>query len=162
MSETAIWTITPSQLMNIRIFLQSALIAAIILFFNYALRWLLDVKSPLLLLPLILPLAWSTWNWLVVNQTKYILTSERLKTQTGVFTIVTNNLELYRVKDHRIEQPWYLRLFGLGNILLVTSDKSTEIIVIAAVTNVQQRTETLRKQVEHCREARKVREVDFR
>ena len=46
------------------------------------------------------------------------LTSERLLTSRGFLSRTTDSLELYRVKDMRIVQPFRLRLFGLENIEL--------------------------------------------
>ncbi len=41
-----------------------------------------------------------------------------------------NELELYRVKDIVLNEPFLLRLVGLSNIVLVTSDRSTPVFVV--------------------------------
>ena len=53
---------------------------------------------------LILPIPYALWRWLVVRNTRYVLTDQRLKSSRGVFNRVTDDLELYRIKDTRFEQ----------------------------------------------------------
>ena len=70
-------------------------------------------------------------------------------------------MELYRVKDTRLEKPFWLRIFGLSNIVLQTSDRSLPEVNIRAVRNGIEIREKLRKQVESLRDKKRVREVDF-
>jgi hypothetical protein len=72
-----------------------------------------------------------------------------------------DELELYRVRDYKFDQPIFLRLFGLGNITLHTSDKSDVVVTIRAIPNGEQLHEQLRSAVEACRIQKRVREVDF-
>ena len=44
------------------------------------------------------------------------LTTQRLKITSGVFTKVTETLELYRVKDIETRQPFFSRLVGIENV----------------------------------------------
>lgn len=111
---------------------------------------------------MLLPLLWAFWAYLVVRTTKYELTTQRFKQTTGVFNIVSDELELYRIKKHLLERPWYLRLFGLGNILLITSDKTDEAIVLKAIRNSEPRRQDIREQTEICRRERRVQELDLR
>jgi uncharacterized membrane protein YdbT with pleckstrin-like domain len=106
----------------------------------------------------VLALAWlaavalaALWKYLDVNCQRYELTTERLKTQSGVFTKVTNELELYRVKDIMFEQPFFLRLFGLGHVILMTSDMSTPTLTLKAIPDAENWREKLRQ----CAETRR-------
>ncbi len=63
----------------------------------------------------------------------YELTNERLKHSCGVFSRSVEVLELYRIKDMKQELPLHFRLFGLGRILLETSDRSTPTVVLNAI-----------------------------
>ena len=76
-------------------------------------------------------------------------------------SIKTDELELYRVRDYKFEQPFFLRLFSLGNIVLQTSDKSDPQVVLSAIPNGEELREKLRTHVEACRMKKGVREVDF-
>ena len=72
-----------------------------------------------------------------------------------------NEVELYRVKDTRITKPFWLRIFGLANLVLDTSDRSCPVVEIPAVRRGTDIREKLRKQVEMLRDKKRVREVDF-
>ena len=74
---------------------------------------------------------------------------------------VTDDLELYRVRDYKLEQPFWLRLFSLGNVVLKTSDRSHPVVIIQAIKDGDAMRELLRKYVEENRVRKNVREVDF-
>ncbi|EDY85598.1 conserved hypothetical protein [gamma proteobacterium HTCC5015] len=136
--EETVWVGSPSQVINIPSFVIYGL------FF-----WL------------ILPLFLILWKWLVVKNTGYEITTQRLKTSYGVLNKKVDELELYRVKDSQLEQPFVLRLFSLSNIVLMTSDRSHPTVVIKAVPNGQDLREKIREYVEERRDSKRVREVDF-
>ena len=135
--EKLIWSGSPSQILNLPAFVFWGL------FF-----WL------------IVPLFIILWQWLVIRMTKYELTTERFRTRTGIFNKKMDELELYRVRDYKLEQPFWLRLFSLGNIILQTSDLSNPAIKIRAVRNSEHIREQIRTSVEACRVKKGVRELD--
>ena len=136
--EKDVWSGTPSQVVNFGIFVLMGL------FF-----WL------------VIPLFVILWKWLVIKNTKYELTTERLRIGHGVLNKETDELELYRVRDYRLVQPLFLRLFSLGNIVLQTSDRSHPEVTISAIPDSEDLREKLRVHVEACRTKKNVREVDF-
>ncbi|HEX7718345.1 MAG TPA: PH domain-containing protein [Woeseiaceae bacterium] len=136
--ERNVWQGTPSQVVNLGSFILLGL------FF-----WL------------VIPLFVMLWRWLVVKSTKYELTTERLRLRHGVFNKVSNELELYRVRDYVLEQPFFLRVFSLSNIVLTTSDKTHPRVVIEAIKDGEELREKLRKYVELCRTRKGVREIDI-
>jgi uncharacterized membrane protein YdbT with pleckstrin-like domain len=100
-------------------------------------------------------------RFLKTKFTKYEITEERIIETTGVFSRSTDETELYRVKDIRLEEPFFLRMFGLSTILLVTSDKTSPIITLSGVKNGNSLRKTLRDAVEVRRDIKGVRERDF-
>jgi uncharacterized membrane protein YdbT with pleckstrin-like domain len=89
------------------------------------------------------------------------LTSERIRIYEGILNQKINEVELYRVKDTRLEKPFWMRIFGLSNIIMQTSDRSLPEVSILAVRGGVEIREKLRKQVEMLRDQKRVREVDF-
>jgi uncharacterized membrane protein YdbT with pleckstrin-like domain len=89
------------------------------------------------------------------------LTTERLKMTEGVFSKVTETLELYRVKDIEVRQPFFHRLLGLENIVINTSDLSSPIIHIDAIPKTVGLPDKIRNQVETIRMQKNVRELDI-
>ena len=93
--------------------------------------------------------------------TKIEITDERIIEQTGILSRKTEETELYRVKDIRLEEPFFLRMFGLSTILLVTSDRTSPIIKIHGVNKGNDLRKELRAAVEARRDKKGVVERDF-
>ncbi len=109
---------------------------------------------------LVIPIPWALWNALVTRSTRYALTDQRLKTTRGVFNRVTDDLELYRVKDTHFQQTFWQRMAGIGDIVLSTSDTTTPTVVLASIRDAEGVRERIRGLVEQRRDAKRVRELD--
>ena len=114
----------------------------------------------LLLFWLVIPLFILLWQWLVIRNTIYELTTERLKLRRGVLNKELDEVELYRVRDYKLERPFFMRIFGLGHILLQTSDRSHPSVRLRAVRDGERLYEQLRGAVEQSRARKGVRELD--
>lgn len=113
-----------------------------------------------LLFWLIVPIFIALWRWLVVRSMRYELTADRLFVYSGVLNKRIDELELYRVKDYSQSNPFLLRLVGLGNLTLYTSDRSDSTVQISAISDATQVRGLLREYVEKCRAKKGVRELD--
>ena len=89
------------------------------------------------------------------------LTTQRLKITSGVFTKITETLELYRVKDIETRQPFLSRMVGIENVQMTTSDASSPTVLIDAVPSRVGFADKLRNQVEIIRQQKRVREIDI-
>jgi uncharacterized membrane protein YdbT with pleckstrin-like domain len=138
MTEETIWRGTSSQKKNLGLFILSALFC-----------WLI--------VPIFIALA----RYLQTKNNVFELTTERLKITEGVFSKVTETLELYRVKDIEVRQPFIYRLMGVENIHINTSDLSSPVILLEAIPQVVGLADKLRNQVEIIRTQKKVRELDI-
>ena len=58
-------------------------------------------------------------------------------------------------------KPFILRIFGLGNLKLITSDKSHPSITLNAIKNPENVLELFRENVERARRETGTKEVDF-
>lgn len=110
---------------------------------------------------LIVPIFMALARYLQTKNKVYELTTERLKITEGVFSKVTETLELYRVKDIEVRQPFIHRMFGLENIHVQTSDLSSPSILIDAIPSVVSLGDKMRNQVEAVRQQKGVREIDI-
>lgn len=109
---------------------------------------------------LLLPIPVALWKWLVTRRTVYTLTDQRLKFTRGVFTTVTEDLELYRVRDTRFEQTLFERLVGVGKVILYTTDETSPEIVLSFIRDAEAVREKIRALVEARRDAKRVRYLD--
>ncbi|MFM9964077.1 MAG: PH domain-containing protein [Planctomycetaceae bacterium] len=110
---------------------------------------------------LVIPIVISLFKYLSIRCSRYELTTERLVISHGILSKRTDQLELYRVKDTVLEEPWYERLVSLGDVILHTSDRTDPIIRIRAIADARRVCEQFRKYSELRRDQKGVREVDF-
>jgi len=136
--EKIVWSGTPSQIVNIGVFILCLLTCF-----------------------LIVPIFYALWKYIVVKCTKYVITTERIKITTGVFSTQTDYLELYRINDLTFEQPFLLRIFSLGNLKLITSDTSTPELTLQAIPASEELQNEIRKHIETQRDKKRARVIDF-
>ena len=138
MAEEIVWRGTSSQWKNWGLFVLCALLC-----------WLI--------VPIFIALA----RYLQTKCKIYELTTERLKITEGVFSKVTDTLELYRVKDIETRQPFLYRMFRVENVQMNTSDTSSPFIFMEAIPCSVGLADKIRNQVEIIRQQKGVREIDI-
>jgi uncharacterized membrane protein YdbT with pleckstrin-like domain len=170
-AETLVWEGSSSQILNLRRFLYCLLAIAVLgalMYLTYYLggrsqgvrnieKWVYIVLGVLMLAPV----AMFLYYWIENKYRCYTVTTQRIKLSTGVLSKSEEELELYRVRDYTIHRPFLLRIFGAGNVVLTTSDKTTPIFVIEAIRNADEIQERIRTSVEYLRKTKRVREVDM-
>jgi membrane protein YdbS with pleckstrin-like domain len=164
MPEETVWRGTPSQLKNVGAFLLWLIVAIAIIAASAAVSRGADpgvaAAGKYILVLLIFPIFMAGACYLKTKTKIYELTTERLKITEGVFSRVTDTLELYRVKDMETRQPFSYRLGGLENVQINTSDASSPFIMVEAVPSRVAFADKLRNQVEAIRAQKGVREID--
>jgi uncharacterized membrane protein YdbT with pleckstrin-like domain len=137
-TDELVWAGSPSQIVNLPVFIICGVFC-----------WL------------VVPIFVALWKWLVVHNIRYELTTERLKLREGVLNRVLDEIELYRVRDYRLEQPFFLRIFSLGNIVIRTTDATNPIVILRAIRDGEHVLELVRRHVEECRARKNVRAIDL-
>ena len=102
----------------------------------------------------------ALWQHLVLKNTRIILTTERLKIRSGIFNKVTEEIELYRVKDWTFRQPFLQRLLGYGEVTVVSSDRTAPELTYSWLKDAASFAEQLRQTVENVRDRKRVRSLD--
>ncbi len=153
--ERVIFSGSPSGVVNLGAYVLSAVAAIAIVAGS-----ILSQVLPLGLLALA-PVAYAGWAWLYNRSRVYEITSERIRLRQGIFTRQTEELELYRVEDMTVVEPFLYRMFGVGNIVLMTNDTSHPTLTLVAVRGLSQVREDLRKAVEERREKKRVRVTEI-
>jgi len=149
--EKTIFHSSPSQILNVDVFAGCGLGAIALFVLSLVFTW----WGFLLLLPV--PIGIAAWKWLELKCRVYEVTTERIKVSRGIFSRRTDELELYRVKDLTLIEPFFFRLLGLGSVVITTNDASTPTLTIHAVRRVKELSEELRQAVEVCRDKKRVR-----
>ena len=100
------------------------------------------------------------WRYLTIRTWKIVVTNQRITEEKGVLSRSTDELELFRVKDIKLDEPLWIRIFGLSNIVLHTSDRTSPTVIIPAIKGGKELREKLRDLVDQRREQKGVRETD--
>jgi len=152
MQEQKVWSGGPSQIMHFVLFFLCCAAGYLLMIFPEE-----STPIPIAFLPAMI----TFWHLLTVQHTEYEITTERIITYTGIFSRTIDELELYRIKDFRIQQPFHLRVMGLANIVLLTSDLTSPKLVIHAIPNARTLLDQIRELVEYRRDAKGVRSLDI-
>ncbi len=89
--------------------------------------------------------------------TRYMMSEDRLFTSVGFFTLKDDEILLYRVRDIDTNRTFWQRLFGVGTINIISSDKTMPNLVLKNVKRPIQVKELIHKQVEEMKLRRRVR-----
>lgn len=102
-------------------------------------------------------------KWFQNLATTYEVTEDRLVLRKGIFVKSIDEIELYRVKDVRLDFSLINQWAGIGTISIASSDETTRNgpLVIPNVDRAQARREELRGLVNAARQKRGVRELDM-
>jgi uncharacterized membrane protein YdbT with pleckstrin-like domain len=89
--------------------------------------------------------------------TRYALSEDRLFLSVGFFSIRDDELLLYRVRDITTRRSLWQRLFGVGTVTVISSDKSQPTLELKNVKNPLMVKELLHERVEEMKLKRRVR-----
>ncbi len=155
--ENILWHGTPSQWTNFGSYLLCLLLAGAVV----AVYLAMTPAQPLILIGLAIPLLWALCLWIATSTERYTLTSERIRLTTGLLSKTTQELELYRVRDYKVVEPFWLRLVGVGHVVLTSSDRTTPQTVLRAVPHATALKDQIRAHTERMRQRRGVRDLDI-
>ena len=94
---------------------------------------------------------------LPLSFTRYCLSEDRLFVSEGLLTIKDDEILLYRVRDIDTRRSLWQRLFGVGTVIVVSSDKTMPNLVLKNIKDPVFVKELIHKQVEEMKIKRRVR-----
>jgi uncharacterized membrane protein YdbT with pleckstrin-like domain len=102
-------------------------------------------------------------KWVQNLAATYDITEERLVLHRGIIFKSVDEVELYRVKDVRIDFTLLNQWANIGTITVCSSDETTRDgdLRLPYVHDARRRREELRRLVETARQKRRVREIDM-
>jgi membrane protein YdbS with pleckstrin-like domain len=153
--ESTVWTGSPSQWLNFGWF--SACLIGAAGFIAAA----VVLSQPVVAAGAVIPAILAISKMLTVRTTRIEVTTERITTTVGIFSRRKWDLELYRVKDTTLEEPFLLRLVGHASIQIISSDRTSPILTLRALHNAEWLRQQIRVNVERLRLERGVREMDM-
>lgn len=94
---------------------------------------------------------------LPLSFTRYAMSEDRLFVSVGFWNIRDEELLLYRVRDINTSRTLGQRIFGVGTVTVMSSDKTTPSLMLKNIKNPMEVKEMLHKQVEEMKIRRRVR-----
>lgn len=92
-----------------------------------------------------------------ISFTRYSMSEDRVFLQKGLFSMQFEEVVLYRVSDISLKMSFGQRLFGLGTIIVHSSDKTTPHFEIRSIRHPLEVKEMLYRQVEEMKIAHRIR-----
>ena len=94
---------------------------------------------------------------LPISFTRYSLSEDRLFISQGLLNIKDDEVLLYRVRDIDTSRSLWQRIFGVGTITVLSSDKTMPTLVLKNIKNPVDTKELIHTQVEEMKIRRRVR-----
>lgn len=94
---------------------------------------------------------------LPITFTRYAMSDDRVFLETGLLNTKAEELLLYRVSDISFSISLSQRIFGVGSVLLHSSDKSTPTLELKNIKTPREVKEMIHRQVEEMKIQRKVK-----
>lgn len=110
-------------------------------------RWLLALLT--------LGLA-ALYFWFDAAGRRFKITNQRLVLKTGVLSVRTDFVELYRITDLDVEEPLFERMLGYGRLVIASSDRSDPTLVLRGIQRPEALADQLRACIEEQKRARSV------
>jgi uncharacterized membrane protein YdbT with pleckstrin-like domain len=101
------------------------------------------------------------WKILETYYIRYEFYEDRIIYRRGVFTVITDEILLYRIKAINLHEPFLYRIVGISNLNLITSDKYVGELSLQAIPVGVQFRNVLRELVEENRHIKGVKEFDL-
>lgn len=94
---------------------------------------------------------------LPLSFTRYAMSEDRLFLSTGLFSIRDDVVLLYRVRDIDTRRSLFQRMFGVGTIIVMSTDKTSPNLVLKNVKDPVMVRELIHNQVEEMKMKRRIR-----
>ncbi|RTL77235.1 MAG: PH domain-containing protein [Bradyrhizobiaceae bacterium] len=101
--------------------------------------------------------------WIAHLCTKFTITNQRVKIAKGIIFRTVDEVELYRIKDVRVDYSLLNQLFNIGTVTIHSSDLTSKggSLQLRCIADARAVRENLRNLVEQSRRNRGVRELDL-
>ncbi|MCI9156317.1 MAG: PH domain-containing protein [Lawsonibacter sp.] len=98
---------------------------------------------------------------LPLSFTRYRLSEDRLFCETGFLNIKSDEVLLYRVRDLQLNISLGQRIFGVGTVCVVSSDKSVPHLDLKNIRRPREVKELIHRNVEAAKDKRRMRTTEL-
>ena len=89
--------------------------------------------------------------------TRYALSEDRLFLKRGFLNVHQDEIVLYRVRDLRVSQTLWQRIFGVGTVTVISTDKSIPELALKNIRQPNEVKELIHEYVEKMKIERRMR-----
>lgn len=100
--------------------------------------------------------------WLWLTNLKWIITDQTIEIYSGILNKNKDMLELYRVVDYQETQSIIQRIFGVKNLIIYSTDRNNNRVVICGVKENNSAIDIIRERVEYNKQLKRVYEISNR
>jgi len=101
--------------------------------------WYLSPTLTFLFPPLVFPTLIMAWyKYFEIETWKYNFLERTIEERKGVFNVTQEEVQYYRIKSIMIEEPLWMRFFGLCVINIITSEQFKPRLTLYAVNDGEQ------------------------
>lgn len=93
--------------------------------------------------------------------TTYTLTNKKLTINKGFFRSIEDDILLYRISDLRLKRSFMQKLFNLGTVVVISSDKSVPQLELHNIRNFREFKDLLEESVENDKLRVHLRSAEF-
>lgn len=92
-----------------------------------------------------------------ISFTRYALSEDRLFLRRGFLNVKHDEIVLYRVRDLRVSVSLWQRIFGVGSVTVVSTDKSIPELTLKNIRQPNEVKELIHEHVEKMKIERRMR-----
>jgi uncharacterized membrane protein YdbT with pleckstrin-like domain len=105
------------------------------------------------LIPIYKIVDYATWSFEVYD--------DCIIENRGVFSVTTRELYFHRVKSVLVDRPFWMRILGVGNVVVRTSDQFSPIFIVYGIEDVEEFVECFQDVVKDRRAAMGMQEYEI-
>lgn len=98
---------------------------------------------------------------LPLSFTRYHLSEDRIFCEKGLLNLREEEILLYRVRDLELKRSLGQRIFGVGSVMVHSSDKTMPILELKNIRNPKEVKELIYRQTEASKDAKRMRAMEF-
>lgn len=114
---------------------------------------------PLFIIPAILVCLYGWYRYFYIRAVKFELNTNTLQMTSGLFNKRIDSLELFRIKDYVITQSFFMRIAGLMNMTLISTDMTNKALMMSGIPFAPELTDHFRDVVRAARQINKILEL---
>jgi membrane protein YdbS with pleckstrin-like domain len=110
---------------------------------------------------LVIPILIWLWQTLVVANWSYRFGEKTITERKGVFSVAIVEVNYFRVKSIKVDNPFFYRLVGLSTVSIITSEPFRPYLKLVAVGNGEGLRKFIKDRAIYWRQKMGVKETDF-